>query len=254
MEDEPIRNALAGLISDDTSVQVEALRRLADLGPQATAAIPILIELKAYPEYLNDRKVLDEINRALAQIGEAGTIEIFKILADKNESERIRMEAAATLASLGKAGLPFLLAAMDHEDLAVRLFSVDALPETGALGFEAISRLEGLLHDHTNVGNSAAIALACLARHENVTEAGSKSAGEILLEGFERGTPVTRRRIVDALSFLDDNHTVFNLIMAKAVRDGDELVRQDASHVDRYVSRMTEDEQGEKKGDIDQSP
>ena len=80
----------------------EALEGLGELGPEARAAIPDLIQLLKHREFNQP----GEMQATLTRIGPACVPELVAILADPQDNEELRNAHEAAIAILGARGNP----------------------------------------------------------------------------------------------------------------------------------------------------
>lgn len=139
------------LKSEET--QSAAVDALGDIGKEAQAAIPDLIELL---DVNHDAKF------TLAEIGETAVPALSKALKDK--SKNVRQNAAIALSRIGKkakAAVPNLIEALKDSDGQVRSYAAEALAEIGKEARAAVPLLIALLKKDgtSDVRRNAAAAL-----------------------------------------------------------------------------------------------
>ncbi len=98
---------------------------------------------------------------SLGRMGPAAEVaipDVIRLLGDEHDALRLRAEK--TLAEIGSASVPHLIAALDHRSSMIRCSAADTLGIMGAKAEEAVPTLAGMLGDQDyNVSRHAASAL-----------------------------------------------------------------------------------------------
>jgi len=141
----PALVALLGNVGDDTELRREIFIALASIGPKATAAAPILMQMLQDPAAEDARA---GAAYALANIGEKKALPVLKELVSSASSERVLRSAAWALVKLDPKNtdnvsivMPHLLQATSSDMPLARKEAIAAFSVIGPLASEALPEL-----------------------------------------------------------------------------------------------------------------
>jgi HEAT repeat protein len=163
--------------------RIKAADNLGKLGRNAEQAVPALVELLADENETVRAAAAD----ALGDIGivdDRVVLELLAITGDDGHPYYPRVHANATLAKLGVAAVPALIAALDSDTLRVRTAACQTLGEIGAQAVPALTA--ALNSEREAVRTGSATALGSIGK-VNQTATASPLPG--LLRMLEQGSP-----------------------------------------------------------------
>jgi HEAT repeat protein len=166
--------ALVRAVDDpDSVVRLLAVVALGEIGPAASAAVPVLMEKLDDERYLAGNTLNGYVFRpdpapvstALARIGEASVSSLLKVLRDGNAQARCR--AATGFAQMKPPpiiAIPELVNALRDKESFVRSESAKALGRIGPGARDAIPALETALDDHEFFSGDYKVIVVALTR------------------------------------------------------------------------------------------
>ena len=149
-----VESLVAALKDQNEDVRKAAARTLGDMGPNAKAAVPALID------GLKDENLRFNAAIALGQIGTASIAPLIEAL--KDHEEDVRKSAASALGQIGpdaKAARPHLVDVLEDENAAVRASAARALGQIGPIVEAFLHLIDALEDPNDHVSESAAHAL-----------------------------------------------------------------------------------------------
>jgi HEAT repeat protein/S1-C subfamily serine protease len=200
-------------------VRTQAALALAQLGPDAHAALPdLLAQLKD-----SDESVRQAALKAVVAIGpEAKDVPALSegLSSTSVEVRTLTMQALARLGAAAKDAVPALKTALKDSDKAIRIQAVQTLEAVGPAAKDAVPALEEALKDSDrNVGMASARALLKLGE--------TKTAIGFLMDVLKNGSAEQRRASVQALGQAKTEAKTAATELVRCVED--ESLRTDAS-------------------------
>lgn len=192
-------------------------------GPEATAAIPTLIQTLSYAANCNDIPQADGAAQQLAQIGQAALPAVIELLKDRNAPVRARAVRCLALvgAKSSKELLPALLEALKDADPSVRDQAAEALGAVEPKAKEAAPALISALKDsNVRVRLTACRSLIALNGAEAYVTI------PVLLAAFKDKDPWTRQHSAVSLGLLGPAANEAVPALTAALQDPVDAVRR----------------------------
>jgi HEAT repeat protein len=224
------------LRSGDSDAREMAAQALGNMGPAAAQAVPDLARLLGDPKPSVRRRAA----HALAHLGpEAGSAAkpLARLIADPNDRVRNSTSYAfQELAYAGRAAVPTLLKLLDADEADVRSRAASALGHIGPFAEAARSRLEALAEDpqeHAQIRQRARGALHALSLRAAVTK--HRGRGGVLLplvvERLDSEDPEVRREVLSFVGYLGSAAVELAPRIAELSQDPDPEIRLAAVYV-----------------------
>jgi HEAT repeat protein len=206
---------MAALRDPERSVKQEAVRALAEFGPAAQPAIPVLVQL------LHPQLVLQGAGDvgldAAAAFGRIGPVAIPALVAALDDGMPL---APMALAKIGSAGVPPLIEALHHPNRKARLGAIRALGDAKPPAIAAVPALIAMLRDQEEgIRGHSAVALSEMGKGA----AAAVPALVTLLGDTERWPRMMAAKALGKIGIATDA-AVIGLV--RTLADSDEDVRE----------------------------